>query len=261
MSKNQAKKNFNNSKFHRLIIDFGNTLVKIAIFKNDEIKALVTESAFDQSIVNHLVAEYPAHHAIISSVITIPEEALEYLHHNFALTELSHNTPVPITNLYKTPETLGRDRLAVAVAAHQMFPDAPTLVIDAGTCITFDFTDQAGNYHGGGISPGINMRFKALHTFTQRLPLVKHQNFDGLSGTNTEDSILSGVLNGTIAEFDGIIDAYETRYDGLKVMITGGDSKFFAKKLKSNIFAVPNLVLKGLNEILNFNVKQQQARS
>ena len=255
MTANTMKKNFEIPESYRLIIDFGNTLVKIAIFKDDEMLEVKAAPEFDQDLVREMITKFPAHHAIVSSVIETPDEALKFLGQHFKLTILSHTTPIPITNLYKTPETLGRDRLAVAVAASQLFPDEPSLIIDAGTCITFDFTDAAGNYHGGGISPGINMRFKALHTFTQRLPLVKHQNFDGLSGASTKESILSGVLNGVVAEFEGIIGEYEKRYSGLKVLITGGDAKFFAKKLKSNIFAVPNLVLKGLNEILNFNVR------
>jgi type III pantothenate kinase len=243
------------------VIDFGNTLVKTAIFCGEDITELFTEKTLELSILRNLTQKYPAKHAIVSSVISVPQEIQDFLNDHFILTELSHKTPVPIENLYKTPETLGRDRLAVAVAAHKIFPGSAVLAIDAGTCITFDFLDASGKYYGGGISPGINMRFKALHTFTQRLPLVKHQNFEALSGATTEESILSGVLNGIIAEVDGIIAEYHDLNDGLKVMITGGDMNFFAKKLKSNIFATPNLVLKGLNEILNFNVRQQKARS
>lgn len=257
MAKHSTKKNSDEDPSHRLVIDFGNTLVKTAIFCNDEIIELFTEKSLEIPFLESLTKRYPAKHAIISSVISVPDKMLDFLDKHFILLELSHKTPVPIENLYKTPETLGRDRLAVAVAAAGMFPGTPSLIIDAGTCVTFDFVDASGNYRGGGISPGINMRFKALHTFTQRLPLVKHQNFEVLSGATTEESILSGVLNGIVAEIDGIIAQYQNGNDGLKVMITGGDMNFFAKKLKSNIFATPNLVLKGLNEILNFNVRQQ----
>lgn len=241
-----------------LVIDYGNTLVKAAVFRDDEIQKMKTGSELNIETLKTFQAEYHTEDVIISSVVTIPPKISAFLKENFRLTELTHNTPVPITNLYKSPETLGKDRLAAAVAAHAMFPNNHVLAIDAGTCVTFDFVDFTGGYYGGGISPGIHMRFKALHTFTQRLPLVMHQNFEGLSGTTTEESILSGVLNGIVSEFDGIIGEYRKKYDKLQVVVTGGDMNFFAKKLKSNIFATPNLVLKGLNEILKFNVKQQQ---
>lgn len=254
--KNQVKKN--STPPHFLVMDFGNTLVKSAVFRETEIVELTTGPKPEIRILKSYLAKYQPQHAIFSSVVSIPDDIRHFLEYNFRLTELQHTTPVPVKNLYKTPETLGKDRLAVAVAGSAMFAGQPVLIIDAGTCVTFDFVDATGNYFGGGISLGLQMRFKALHTFTQRLPLVKHQNFDGLSGATTEESILSGVLNGIAAEFDGIIRRYEEKYDGLKVVVTGGDMNFFAKKLKSNIFAVPNLVLRGLNEILNFNVRQQQ---
>jgi type III pantothenate kinase len=261
MTSASNKKNHDTKTLNRLVIDFGNTLIKMAIFKNDDIVEMVTLKNFDENIVNELITKHPARHAIISSVVILPDEVLKFLSTKFDLTDLNHKTPIPISNKYKTPETLGKDRLAVAVAANSMFPGQPCLVIDAGTCITFDIVDAGGVYHGGGISPGINMRFKALHTFTQRLPLVKHQKFESLSGTTTEESILSGVLIGTVAEVDGIISMYQNKYEALNIIVTGGDLNFFAKKLKSNIFAVPNLVLKGLNEILSFNVRQQQTLS
>lgn len=256
MSKSQPKKNSGTSHF--LVIDFGNTLVKAAVFCDGDIVEMTTGPSLSIVAVETFLARYHPEHAIFSSVVAIPADVHAFLDNNFNLIELTDLTPVPVNNLYKSPETLGKDRLAVAVAVKGMFPGKASLVIDAGTCVTFDFVDETGCYHGGGISPGINMRFKALHTFTQRLPLVKHQNFEGLSGATTEASILSGVLNGIVAEFDGIIREYHKKYEGLKVVVTGGDMNFFAKKLKSNIFATPNLVLRGLNEILKFNVKQQQ---
>lgn len=248
-SKNQPK---------NLVIDYGNTLVKAAIFENNNEIDLITTPELQISDLVGFQKKYDPEQAIISSVVGIPVPIKKHLESNFHFIELSHLTPVPIINNYRTPETLGRDRLALAVAASAFFPGQHTLVIDAGTCVTFDFIDAHSNYHGGGISPGITMRFKALHTFTKRLPLVKSQNFESLSGTTTEESILSGVLNGIVAEFDGIIGRYRDDYPDLKVLITGGDVNFFAKKLKSNIFAVPNLVLKGLNVILNFNVDRLQ---
>ena len=256
MTNNPDKKN--STTEHFLVIDFGNTLVKVAVFRDDDIVATETGPELTIETLEAFQNKYQMRYAIFSSVVHILPEIHAFLKGNFQLTELTHQTPVPLNNLYKSPETLGKDRLAAAVAANAMFPGSHVLALDAGTCVTFDFVDDGGNYHGGGISPGIQMRFKALHTFTQRLPLVKHQNFEALSGATTEESILSGVLNGIVEEFDGIIRAYQKKYDEMKVVVTGGDMKFFAKKLKSNIFATPNLVLRGLNEILKFNVKQQQ---
>ncbi|MCF8366239.1 MAG: type III pantothenate kinase [Bacteroidales bacterium] len=244
---------------HRLIIDFGNTLSKTAIFHGNRELEVKTNHELSVKYLEEMVEKYSPSHAIVSNVVTIPPGILEFLQSNLHFIALNHNTPVPIHNKYKTPETLGLDRLALAVASADMFPNHNVLAIDAGTCITFDFTDGHKNYLGGGISLGINMRFKALHTFTERLPLVKNQNFGELTGSTTQESILSGVLNGVIAEFDGIIRLYQDAYADLKVVVTGGDMNFFAKKLKSNIFASPNLVLKGLNVILNFNVEKERA--
>lgn len=244
---------------HRLILDFGNTLTKIAIFIENQEVEVETFAKLSLADIENVVEKFKPAFAIASSVVAIPHEIEKFLKSNLDFIVFNHKTPVPVINKYKTPETLGLDRLAVAVASADMFKNSNVLAIDAGTCITFDFIDAEKNYLGGSITPGINMRFKALNTFTARLPLVKNQNFNGLTGTTTEESILSGILNGVIAEIDGIISLYHNDYGNLKVIVTGGDMNFFAKKLKSNIFASPNLVLKGLNVILNFNVEKEQA--
>ena len=173
---------------------------------------------------------------------------------NIPLTTLARQTKLPIKILYKTPETLGTDRVALAVAADRIFQGAPTLVIGAGTCITYNFTDQ-GNFHGGAISPGITMRFQALNHYTARLPHIdwtsyQDMHYQSLTGTDTRESILSGVLNGVIQELDGTIEQYRQRYSGLKVAVTGGDMGFLVKNLKNDIFARPDMVLEGLNYIL-----------
>lgn len=242
------------NQFNKLIIDFGNTLTKIAVFQRDEIIRLQTTDRVSTQLLQELKDLFNLEHAIISSVTTIPDEVINYLQSQFLLIQLNHNTAVPVTNLYQTPETLGNDRLAVVVAAAALHPGKNCLVIDAGTCITYDIIDKDKNYFGGSISPGMALRFRALNTFTKRLPLVTHRNFEGLTGATTEGSIQSGVLNGIAVEIDGIISQYSTSYPGLQILITGGDMNFFAKNLKSNIFAVPNLVLIGLNKILEFNV-------
>jgi type III pantothenate kinase len=167
---------------------------------------------------------------------------------------LRHTLPLPITNHYATPATLGVDRLAGACGARQMFPGSNCLVIDAGTCITYDFLDAGGSYLGGGISPGLHMRFQAVHTFTKKLPLVQAVDNINLIGNSTEQCIQSGVIHGVLEEVQGIIRQYREKFEDLKVILCGGDTHFFENQLKASIFAVPELVLSGLNSILIYNV-------
>jgi type III pantothenate kinase len=244
-----------------LVIDYGNTLVKAALFENGEPVEVISKPHLEKNDILRWKEEYTAQNAILSAVRDVPEAIKKQLSEKFHFFELTHTTPVPVKNLYKTPETLGRDRIAAVVAGHDLFGAMNVLVIDAGTCITFDFVDSQGVYHGGGITPGIQMRFNALHTFTARLPLLNSRKIGVLSGTSTEESILSGVLNGVVAEIDGIIENYKKQYSGLQIIVTGGDVDFFVEKLKSNIFATQNLVLKGLNKILQFNVEEEQKRN
>lgn len=241
----------------RLIIDFGNTFTKAAIFENDRIADLITVSSITISELEPLKNKFNPQYAIISSVIDIPVEISEYLKTTFNLIQLDHFTLTPIVNRYKTPETLGKDRLAMVVAANNLFPEKDCLVIGAGTCITYDFIDRSATYNGGAISPGISLRFKALHNFTSKLPFVSFKENVEITGTTTEEAILSGVLVGASAEIDGIIDKYRELYGDLQVILTGGDMNYFKKTLKNRIFAAANLVLTGLNVILDFNVNKQ----
>lgn len=243
--------------FNKLIIDFGNTLVKIAVFQGVEQVFQETTDKLTIHRLEELEGIYHFKSAIISSVSEVASGIREFLEKQYLFIELDHQTLLPIVNHYKTPKTLGKDRLAAVVAASCIQPANNCLVIDAGTCITYDIIDKDKNYFGGSISPGMELRFKALNTFTSRLPLVPHRNFEGLTGVTTGESIQSGIINGIVSEIDGIIEKYKTRFPDLKVLVTGGDMNFFAKKLKSNIFALPNLVLIGLNEILNYNFEEK----
>jgi type III pantothenate kinase len=191
---------------------------------------------------------------ILSSVRDYSDEIRNLLNSQFHCIELSPAVPLPIKLNYQTVATLGNDRIALAVAAAGLFPGQNVLIIDAGTCITYDFINVNNEYCGGGISPGILMRFKALNTFTSKLPLVSKVNYAGLIGDSTDNSIRSGVINGTIAEVNGIIEQYEHMFSDLKILLTGGDTNYFDKNLKNNIFANSNLVLEGLNMILDCNV-------
>ena len=239
---------------HNLILDFGNTLFKVAVFDRGNLIHKFSGENLQLSDLIALKKQFPnLKKAIYSKVVDMDQELIDYIHKEFRTIELTHQTPIPIHNLYKTPNTLGKDRLAAAIGASQLFPEKTLLVIDAGSSITYELLTPEG-YLGGGISPGITMRFKALHHFTGKLPLItRFENTAKLLGKNTEEAMLSGVLNGILAEVDGIIERYKKDYPDIFVLFTGGDLKHFDKNLKNNIFAAENLVLQGLNFILEYN--------
>jgi len=245
----------------KLAIDVGNTLTKVALFRGSELAELNTFENFSLLKLKHLLSEFGGEnitdlYTIISAVKEYDKEIRSYLNDNYYFIELSSKTLLPIEICYKTPKTLGNDRIAGVCGASALFRGENILVIDAGTCITFDFIDKGKKYFGGGISPGIDIRFKALNTFTGNLPLVNRAENFNLIGTSTAESIRSGVLNGVLAEVEGIIKYYEDEFGRLKIIFTGGDTIFFDKRLKNVIFALPNLVLNGLNEILDFNINK-----
>ncbi len=231
-----------------LIIDFGNTYGKAAIFEDSEIKDIFRPIKPDD--VAALYAKHQPQNVIISST-SIDPTLLKSKTGNQGLI-LSYKTPLPFQIAYKTPETLGLDRIAGVAGAHFIFPNDNCLVIDLGTCITYDILIDK-QYLGGGISPGLQMRFKALNTFTAKLPLVQLEQQVELVGDSTKNAILSGVVNGMKAEIEEIIRMYCDKYGSLQIIICGGDSIFFENKLKASIFAAPELVLRGLNGILRYN--------
>nr|WP_242926311.1 type III pantothenate kinase [Pontibacter vulgaris] len=235
-----------------LAIDIGNTGTKYGIFEND---VLIKQGYFKEGDLPQDLLAYTFDNAIVASVAGKPQTIKARLAVSGSFVELSAQTALPVINKYKTPQTLGADRIAGAAGAHYFFPNRNCLVIDAGTCITYDFTDNQAQYHGGAIAPGLRMKFKALHTFTQRLPLVEQTSENLiLTGQTTQESIESGVLTGTVAELQGIINAYTERSPDLVVILCGGDAGFFESKLKGRIFVIPELVLIGLHRILTHNV-------
>jgi len=238
-----------------LVIDIGNSFSKINIFEKNNIVSSSSVKLLSVEYIANLIKEYiNIKNVIISSVKCYPVELKLYLQQNFeTLIEFSHNTPIPIKNCYNTKETLGYDRLAAAVGSYHMFPDSNSLIIDAGTAITFDFINEKNEYLGGKISPGLEMRFDALHQLTAKLPRIKNRKFEAIFGTTTEESILSGVQQGIIYETDKTIDLFKDFYTNLKVIITGGDAIFFEKKLKNSFFVNLNLTALGLNHILEYN--------
>ncbi|MDB4036570.1 type III pantothenate kinase [Polaribacter sp.] len=237
-----------------LAIDIGNTRVKAAVFEEDKlIELLIFDKKIIVSEIKKITKKHTISGGIISNVGSISERKMAQLNKSFNFTVISASLKVPFHNLYKTPNTLGVDRIALVAAAVKQFPKTNVLIIDAGTCITFDFVDVKANYLGGAISPGIKMRYKALHKFTANLPLIDALELDDFIGKNTEESIISGVLNGVQNEINGIIEDYYLKYLDLTVVLTGGDTNFLSKQLKSSIFANQNFLLEGLNEILKFN--------
>jgi type III pantothenate kinase len=240
----------------KLIIDIGNTRIKTAVFEKKELRHSFIFDSTDQLLSADLIKKYSITRSIVCSVVNDIEPFIEQLKKQTSVLLFSSETPTPLKNLYRSAQTLGSDRLAAAVGGNSLFFGQNVLVIDAGTCIKYNFINSNNEYIGGAISPGLKMRFKALHTFTSRLPLLKaDENFDTLVGTNSNESILSGVEIGSIAEIEGVIERYELQYKGIKLLLTGGDANFFEKRLKKSIFADQNLILKGLNEILEYNNK------
>ncbi|TMM32086.1 type III pantothenate kinase [Polaribacter aestuariivivens] len=237
-----------------LAIDIGNTRVKVAVFEQNKIVELLF---FDRkkiiSEVQKIVKKYSIANGIIANVATLSEKKIKKLQEIVDFKFVSSSIKIPFTNLYETPKTLGVDRIALVAGAVKQFPKKNVLVIDAGTCITFDFVNSKSEYLGGAISPGIQLRYKALNKFTANLPLITSINLEDFIGKNTNESIISGVLNGVLKEIDGVITDYKNKYLDLTVLLTGGDINFLSKQLKSSIFANQNLLLQGLNEILIFN--------
>ncbi|MCW0482428.1 type III pantothenate kinase [Gaoshiqia sediminis] len=238
-----------------LVIDIGNTRIKLALFSDRD---LMFNVPLDELKVEHIqlfLDEHPQlNKAILSSVREYPAEIRNFLNDKFEqFVELDYLTPVPIVNRYQTPETLGLDRLAAAIGAADMFPAQNLLVVDAGTAITFDLVSANNEYLGGNISPGLETRFKALHQFTGKLPLVGVKDEFQAIGTDTESAIRAGVQLGVIFETEQYISYFSSIYPDLKVIITGGDARFFDQKLKEGIYVHFNLTMIGLNRILEYN--------
>ena len=239
-----------------LVIDIGNTNIKSALFKADQ---LIADLPL-QNNLNHLfefcIKTYELQSVIISSVINIDQNSLlDYKKQVEKFIIFDHHTSIPVENCYESPETLGKDRLAACIGAAYLYPGKNCLVIDSGTAITYDLITKHNTYLGGNISPGLQTRFNALHHFTNKLPLCFPEESNQLIGKNTHQAIINGVQNGMVFEIEGNIQRFKEKFEDLTIMFTGGDANFFDKKLNCNIFVNPNLVLIGLNRILNYNVK------
>lgn len=241
-----------------LVIDAGNTLVKTAVFQNN---SLLEKQSFNKEEFSEkfqiIRKNFPAiTHSVISSVTSDDEKIISEVRKYYSLLELDQKIKLPFKNNYATPYSLGKDRIALVAAAVNSFPGKNVLVIDAGTCITYDIKTAEEIYLGGAISPGMEMRFQSLHKFTANLPLVKPKPEAELIGNSTETSILSGIINGIRMELKGVIERYASEFEDLTVIFTGGDSQILSIPLKNSIFANSIFLLEGLNFILEFNRTQ-----
>tara|TARA_X000001036_G_scaffold131989_1_gene124864 strand:+ start:144 stop:863 length:720 start_codon:yes stop_codon:yes gene_type:complete len=236
-----------------LVLDVGNSLLKIALFEKSE---LIQKFKFSENYkrnIEDIISNHKVTHSIISNVGRIDDSIINILKESTNLLLVSNQLKIPFKNLYKSKNTLGQDRLALVSAAAFNFPNENVLIVDVGSCITYDFKNNNNEYLGGGISPGISMRFKSLNTFTSNLPLIDFDSIYQLIGNNTKNSITSGVVNGTISEINGIIQQYREEFKNIRIILTGGDSNFLLKRIKNTIFADRNFLLIGLNKLLEDN--------
>ncbi|MEQ8418011.1 MAG: type III pantothenate kinase [Imperialibacter sp.] len=232
-------------------IDIGNTRCKIGFFENDSLIKLKTSVAFE-AIVGALKGEEVSE-VIVSSVGKDVNNLGKELSEKYKVVKLTHLLPLPIFLDYSSTDTLGTDRIAAVAGAFHLYRGKNCLVIDVGSCITYDIITSDGCYKGGAISPGVEMKLKSMHTFTARLPLIEHPEWVDLPGKDTKTSMINGVLHGTLAEIEGMIERFSGLLPDLQVIMCGGGSNFFESNIKHHIFVRSELVLIGLNSILRHN--------
>jgi type III pantothenate kinase len=238
-----------------LVLDIGNTFQKIAVFYNNECVYYQSVQKITTKTLALIITQYAIKNSIISSVAEVDTMVVDWLKKNTNFVHYSHKTKLPVTILYKSAETVGLDRIANAVGAAALYPAQNVLSIQAGTCLVLDFVNEKGEYLGGSISPGIKMRFEALHEKTKNLPLSKGDSKKiHFLGTDTHSSINFGIIKGISYEIEGFIADYQAEFHNLIILLTGGDAYCLQKSIKNTIFAAPNVVLKGLNEIIKYNV-------
>jgi type III pantothenate kinase len=236
-----------------LCLDFGNTRLKAALFENGEIREIFFLEIEWRDQLANIIHNYKPTHSILSSVIDHDPAIETFLSANTSLHKLSHTSKLPFTIPVGKPETVGTDRLAIAASARHLFPEKNNLAIVLGSCVTYNFITASGELIGGSISPGMQMRFRALHEYTAKLPQVRGDWNVPLIGYDTLTNMQSGVVMGIAKEIDGIIDEYKLRFGNFNVLLTGGDLAIIAPHLKNRIFADPELIFKGLYAISQFN--------
>jgi type III pantothenate kinase len=237
-----------------LVIDIGNTRIKGALFEDDKMLEVFVflKIALQDEVKNILNKHKNISDLIVSSVGNVSNNDFLGFNNNVKTFFISHNSPFPFKNLYTNPKTLGIDRMVLAAGAVIKFPKQNRLVIDAGTCVTYDFINDKNEYLGGAISPGIRLRYESLHNYTANLPLLTMQDVENVIGDSTTNAIHSGVINGLSNEIDGCIDQYKAKYPNFIIILTGGDADFLAKRLKNTIFANSNFLLESLNQTFQY---------
>lgn len=239
-----------------LCFDFGNTRLKCAVFVGRDLKEVIVLENDDSATVLPILTQYQPKKSILSSVIKHNPELEALLAEHTSFHKLDHTSKLPFTTPVGKPETIGADRLAICAAAVHLFPDQHNLAIGLGTCITYNYINKSHEFLGGSISPGMTMRFRAMHEQTALLPMVEPDHHFPLIGYDTKTNLQSGVILGMAKEIDGIIDAYALKFNNFNVLLTGGDMAFFVPHLKNRIFADPYLIFKGLYAICEHNINQ-----
>jgi len=240
-----------------LTIDVGNTRIKGAVFEgNSALEYCVFSEKEIQKSIKIILKKYQSiTHLVIASVGNIEKQLFLEFENELEVWFVAHDDLFPFTNGYATPKTLGIDRMVLAAGATLQFQGQNRLIIDAGTCVTYDFVDQNDVYLGGAISPGLRLRYEALHNYTEKLPLLTLENPNHVIGKSTSESIHSGVVNGLVYEINGFVDEYREQYSNFIIILTGGDTEFLAKRLKNTIFANSNFLLESLNQIFQYKIK------
>ena len=239
-----------------LTLDVGNTRIKAAVFEETTLIETVvfTKSELVTSLQNILDSYKEIKDLVVSSVSDVEKNTFSSFSQSLTIHFVSHKDSFPFVNKYQTPQTLGVDRLVLATGATLLYPNQNRLIIDVGTCVTYDFVDENDNYLGGAISPGLTLRYQALHDFTSKLPLLSIESPASLIGNSTHESIHSGVVNGLVFEIDGFIAQYSAKYSNFIIILTGGDTHFLAKRLKNTIFANSNFLLESLNQTFQYKM-------
>jgi type III pantothenate kinase len=240
-----------------LTLDVGNTRIKGAVFEGDILldAFVCMKNELEKSIQNILKNYKEITDLVVSSVSDVEKNSFSTFSKSLNIHFVSHKDQFPFINKYETPQTLGVDRLVLATGATLLYPNQNRLIIDVGTCVTYDFVDENNNYLGGAISPGLALRYKALHNFTSKLPLLTIESPASFIGKSTEESIHSGVVNGLAYEIDGFIAEYRDKYSNFIIILTGGDTDFLANRLKNTIFANSNFLLESLNQTFQYKIK------
>ena len=239
----------------KLVLDIGNTLGKLVVYEQeDEVFRTQFKLVEMHATLIDLFFDFPEiKQAILCSVVSIEPQIQLFLKEKTILLEVNSEMQLPFENRYETPETLGADRIALVAAAVFMYPGKNCLVVDTGSCVTYDFISSNGIYRGGAISPGLQMRFKAMHEHTNKLPFVTLKEEFIALGANTQNSILAGAVNGLVFEIEGWQSSLGRTYEDLTLILTGGDAQFLSKRLKNTIFAHSNFLVQGLCQLLDYN--------